>query len=185
MAAPAKAMLSLQLAVGVAAGRGWIGRAVSGGRVIYMSAEDDDDELHRRLDDILQADGRIYDDLHGLTLRSLAGEDALLAVDSQMALMQSELFKELDARAADETPTLVVFGTLADVYPANEYDRAKVRQFIGILLGLALKRNCAVLLLGHPVSYRFVQRNGFLWIYGLEQLGSVASLSIPDHRQRL
>lgn len=145
-----KSLLSLQFAVGVATGRGWIGRAVSGGRVIYMSAEDDDDELHRRLDDILQADGRIYDDLHGLTLRSLAGEDALLAVDSQMALMQSELFKELDARAADETPTLIVFGTLADVYPANEYDRAKVRQFIGILRGLALKRNCAVLLLGHP-----------------------------------
>ena len=40
--------------------------------------------------------------------------------------------------------------TLADVYPANENDRAKVRQFISILRGLALKRKCAVLLLGHP-----------------------------------
>ena len=145
-----KSLLALQLAVGVAAGRGWIGKAASEGSVIYMSAEDDDDELHRRLEDILRADGRTYDDLRGLTLRSLAGEDALLAVDSQMALMRSELFKELDRRAADEAPALIVIDTLADVYPANENDRAKVRQFIGILRGLALKRDCAVLLLGHP-----------------------------------
>lgn len=145
-----KSLLALQLAVAVATGGGWIGKGVSDGRVIYMSAEDDDDELHRRLDDILRAERRAYDDLSGLTLRSLAGEDALLAVDSQMALMQTELFKELDRRAADEAPTLIVIDTLADVYPANENDRAKVRQFIGILRGLALKRGCAVLLLGHP-----------------------------------
>ena len=145
-----KSLLALQLAVGVATGRGWIGKTASGGSVIYISAEDDDDELHRRLDDILRAEGRRYGDLKGLTLRSLAGEDALLAVDSQMALMRSELFRELDTRAGDEAPTLIVIDTLADVYPANENDRAKVRQFIGLLRGLALKRQCAVLLLGHP-----------------------------------
>ncbi len=145
-----KSLLSLQLAVSVAAGRAWIGKPVADGAVIYMSAEDDDDELHRRLDDILKAGKCTYDDLKGLTMRSLAGEDALLAVDSQMNLMRTELFKELDARAADEAPTLIVIDTLADVYPANENDRAKVRQFIGILRGLALKRRCAVLLLGHP-----------------------------------
>lgn len=145
-----KSLLALQLAVAVTTGGGWIGKGVSEGSVIYMSAEDDDDELHRRLDDILRSERRSYDDLSGLTLRSLAGEDALLAVDSQVALMQTELFKELDRRAADEAPTLIVIDTLADVYPANENDRAKVRQFIGILRGLALKRHCAVLLLGHP-----------------------------------
>ena len=145
-----KSLLALQLAVSVTTGRGWIGKPTSEGSVIYMSAEDDDDELHRRLDDICRSEGRTYEDLRGLTLRSLAGEDALLAIDSQVALMQSELFRELDMRAADEAPALIVIDTLADVYPANENDRAKVRQFIGILRGLALKRDCAVLLLGHP-----------------------------------
>lgn len=145
-----KSLLSLQLAVAVSTGRQWIGKAVSEGSVIYMSAEDDDNELHRRLDDILRAERRTYDDLKGLTLRSLAGEDALLAVESQVSLIAWELFKELDQRAADEAPTLIVIDTLADVYPANENDRAKVRQFIGILRGLAIKRQCAVLLLGHP-----------------------------------
>lgn len=145
-----KSLLALQLAVAVAAQTAWIGKTVRNGRVIFLSAEDDDDELHRRTDDILRAEGRDYDDLTGLTLRSLACEDALLAVDSQLALMQSELFRELDARAAEEAPALVVIDTLADVYPANENDRAKVRQFVGILRGLAIKRNCAVMLLGHP-----------------------------------
>ncbi|OSQ44960.1 ATPase [Marivita geojedonensis] len=145
-----KSLLALQLAVAVATGREWIGKAVPKGNVIFISAEDDDAELHRRLDNILRAEGRTYDDLSGLILRSLAGEDALLAVDTQVKLMASELFKELDARAADEVPLLIGIDTLADVYPANENDRAKVRQFIGILRGLALKRQCAVVLLGHP-----------------------------------
>lgn len=74
-----------------------------------------------------------------LTLRSLAGEDALLAVESQVALIRSELFNELERRADVEAPALIVVDTLADVYPANENDRAKVRQFIGILRGLALR----------------------------------------------
>lgn len=145
-----KSLLALQLAVAVAADTGWIGKGVTPGRAIYLSAEDDDEELHRRLDDILNADRRSYSDLQGLTIRSLAGEDALLAVESQLALMQSELFKELDARAATETPALIVIDTLADVYPANENDRAKVRQFVGILRSLAINHKCAVMLLGHP-----------------------------------
>ncbi|SEM02379.1 RecA-family ATPase [Roseovarius tolerans] len=145
-----KSLLALQLAVAVSTERAWIGNPVSKGRVIYISAEDDDDELHRRVDDILRAEGCSYSALAGLTLRSLAGEDALLAVDSQLALMKTALFEELDARAAEDTPALIVIDTLADVYPANENDRAKVRQFVGILRGLALKRNCAVMLLAHP-----------------------------------
>ncbi len=145
-----KSLLALQLAVAVAAQTAWIGHTANTGRVIFLSAEDDDDELHRRLDEILSAEGRDYDDLSGLTLRSLAGEDALLAVESKIALMQSALFVELDKRAEEEAPALIVIDTLADVYPANENDRAKVRQFVGILRGLTIKRKCAVLLLGHP-----------------------------------
>jgi RecA-family ATPase len=145
-----KSLLALQLAAAAASGSEWLGRWVRTGRVIFLSAEDEDEELHRRLFDILVSSGRSYDDFEGLTLRSLAGEDALLAVDTQLALMATELFAELEARAADEQPTLIVIDTLADVYPANENDRAKVRQFVNILRGLAMRQRCAVVLLGHP-----------------------------------
>lgn len=145
-----KSLLALQLAVAVAAGTGWLGKSVQQGTALLISAEDDDDELHRRLDDILRAEMRDYDDVAGLTLRSLAGEDALLAMETQIALMETTLFKELESRAAHDLPALIVIDTLADVYPANENDRAKVRQFVGILRGLAIRQKCAVMLLGHP-----------------------------------
>ena len=103
-----KSLLFLQLAASVTAQTSWLGKAVTSGRAIFLSAEDDDDELHRRVEDIRREAGRSYEDLEGLTLRSLAGEDALLAVDSQLALIQSALFKELDARAADDAPALIV-----------------------------------------------------------------------------
>ncbi len=145
-----KSLLALQLAVAVASGGTWLGRPVRQGRVIVLSAEDDDDELHRRLDDILRATGGQYEDLAGLTLRSLAGEDALLAMETELALLGTALFAELESRAANEGPALVIIDTVADVYPSNENDRAKVRQFIGILRGLAIRQRCAVMLLGHP-----------------------------------
>ncbi|WP_434619851.1 AAA family ATPase [Tabrizicola sp. M-4] len=145
-----KSLLALQLATACAIGGLWAGFPVKAGNALFLSAEDEVDELHRRLDDILRAEGRDYADVAGLTLRSVAGEDALLAFDTNLALVQSALFTELDERAQLDAPDLVVIDTLADVYPANENDRAKARQFIGILRGLALRRNCAVLLLAHP-----------------------------------
>lgn len=148
--AAGKSLLALQLAVAVTARTPWLNKTTSLGGAFYLSAEDDGDELHRRLDDILQAEGREYDDLAKLTLRSLAGEDALLALEGRLALTQSTLFEELETRAAQEAPALIVIDTLADVYPANENDRAKVRQFVSILRGLAIRQKCAVLLLGHP-----------------------------------
>jgi len=80
----------------------------------------------------------------------VAGEDALLAIESQLLLIQTTLFNELEARAVNESPALIIIDTLADVYPANENDRAKVRQFVSLLRGLAIRRKCAVMLLGHP-----------------------------------
>lgn len=145
-----KSLLALQLAIACATGGLWAGFPVKRGNALFLSAEDEEEELHRRADDILRAEGRAYRDAGGVTLRSVAGEDALLAFDSNLALVQSALFTELEERAELDAPDLVVIDTLADVYPANENDRAKARQFIGMLRGLALRRNCAVLLLAHP-----------------------------------
>lgn len=145
-----KSLLALQLAAGVATGADWIGKPVAAGRAIYISAEDDEPELQRRLDDILRPIGRTFADLGTLTLRSLAGEDALLAVETNLRLVETTLYKELDERAEADKPSLIVIDTLADVFPANENDRAKVRQFVSMLRHLAIKHQCAVILLAHP-----------------------------------
>jgi RecA-family ATPase len=145
-----KSLLALQLATAVAATTDWIAKPVAAGRSIFISAEDDEAELHRRLADILRATGRAFEDVKNLTLRSLADEDALLAVESNLRLVETTLYKELDARAEVDRPSLIVIDTLADVYPANENDRTKVRQFVGMLRRLAIKHRCAVILLAHP-----------------------------------
>lgn len=147
-----KSLLSLQLATAVAQGRKWIGRSVTQGGAVFLSAEDDDAELERRIADIARAEGLARADLGKLTYRSLAGENALLAMlDSKTGkLRETALYNELSRFLADEKPALVVLDTLADLFPGNENDRAQARQFIGLLRGLAIKHQCAVLLLAHP-----------------------------------
>jgi RecA-family ATPase len=147
-----KSLLALQLACAVVTGGQWLGRAVAGGGAVFVSAEDDEAELQRRTDDIRRHLDQSFRDLHRMTLRSLAGEDALLAKLDRAtgALIPSPLFTELDRRIADERPALVVLDTLADLFPGNENDRTQARQFIGILRGLAIRHECAVLLLAHP-----------------------------------
>ena len=71
-----KSLLTVQLLVAVATGGSWIGRGVTAGTAVYLSAEDDDDELHWRIDDVARADGLSKADLGRLTYRSMAGEDA-------------------------------------------------------------------------------------------------------------
>ena len=147
-----KSLLALQLACAVATDGAWLGRSVAGGSALFISAEDEEAELHRRLADVVTASGATFDDLNRLTLRSLAGEDALLATldRSGGVLNTTPLFSEIDKRISDERPGLVVLDTLADLFPGNENDRAQARYFIGILRGLAIRHKCAVLLLAHP-----------------------------------
>jgi len=146
-----KSLVALQLAVSTALSGAWLGLPVTPGRALYISAEDDRDELHRRLSDIARVENTTLADLDNLTVRSLAGEDALLAMaDRSGKLHQSPLFNEIDARMRDEAPALVVLDTLADLFPGNENDRAAARQFVGMLRGLAIRHECAVVMLAHP-----------------------------------
>lgn len=147
-----KSLLALQLAIGTATGKQWIGHHPKAGRAIYLSAEDDKDELHRRVADIAATEGTGMADLGDLILRSLAGEDALLAVaDSRQGTLQTTpLLSELDQAIGDHGASLLVLDTLADFHSGEENNRAVARQFIGILRGLALRHECTVLLLAHP-----------------------------------
>lgn len=147
-----KSLLALQLSVSTATGLPWIGHHPAHGKTIYISAEDDRDELHRRVADIAAQEACSLGDLSNLILRSLAGEDALLAVaDSRQGTLQTTpLLTELDQTIGDYSARFLVLDTLADFHSGQENDRATARQFIGILRGLALRHECTILLLAHP-----------------------------------
>jgi RecA-family ATPase/5S rRNA maturation endonuclease (ribonuclease M5) len=147
-----KSLLALQLAIATAVGGNWIGHKPTSGRVIHISAEDDKDELHRRLDDVARGMAVRLGALTNLIVRSLAGEDALLAVaDTRSGTLQpTALFHELDAYVKESGASLLILDTLADLHSGQENDRTVARQFIGLLRGLALRHDCTILLLAHP-----------------------------------
>lgn len=147
-----KSLAALQLATATALGRPWFGQATIAGSGLFISAEDDRDELHRRVAALARAEGFALADLHGLTMCSLAGEDALLSVPEGpgKTMKETALFQRVEAWIAQHRPTLTVLDTLADLFGGDEINRAQARQFIGQLRGLALKYETTILLLAHP-----------------------------------
>lgn len=152
-----KSLLSLQLAVARALGRDWIGLLPRLGATVILSAEDDGDEMHRRLDGIRSFYRASWADLGDIRLIDLVGEDSLLATLANGKIEPSEAYKALDnlleclTYEITSLPTdLVILDVLADLYPGDECARAHVRQFINLLKRICRKNSCAILLLAHP-----------------------------------
>jgi RecA-family ATPase len=147
-----KSLLALHLACAVAMRKPWLGREIAGGVAMYLSAEDDRDELHRRLDTITRAEGEGLAALTDLSVVSLAGSGAVLAMPQPRGnlLTATPRFADLEARVAQEQPALLVLDTLSDLWSGDENNRAQARQFVAMLRSIAIRHRCAVVLLAHP-----------------------------------
>jgi RecA-family ATPase len=148
-----KSLLALQLSVAVAAGIDWIGYLPELGTVLYCSAEDEPDEIHRRVADIIAGrDDLSFEGLGGINVVDLSTLDALLAVPQGRTgtLATTPLFKQIEDKVTELRPRLLVIDALADVYGGDENIRGQVRQFIGFLRHLAFEHRVTVLLIAHP-----------------------------------
>jgi RecA-family ATPase len=147
-----KSAIALQLAVATALGRDWLGLPVTRGRVLYLSAEDELDEVHRRLAEICDGIGADLGQLSDVRVSPLAGEDAILAApeDRSSILKPTKLWHRLEQEIADWPPKLLLIDTQSDVFAGMENDRAQARQFVGMLRQLALRYDPAVVLCSHP-----------------------------------
>jgi RecA-family ATPase len=146
-----KSILILQLACAHVLGRDWFGSLPELGPVLYLNAEDDERELHFRLEAIRAHLGVTFAALGDLHLVPLAGEDALLGVPDRTGIIRpTPLFDRLLRTADKIKPVLIALDTAADMFGGNENDRSQVRQFIGLLRRLAIAGNAAVLLASHP-----------------------------------
>jgi RecA-family ATPase len=147
-----KSFLALQLAAATVLGKRWLGRDPRQGGVLYLSSEDDANELHRRLHDTCLFYGAGLEDLSALVLWSLAEHDAALALAMRGggSIQTTPRWDELWALADQHRPALIVLDSLADVFGGDENVRTQARQFIGLLRALAIHTGAAVLVLAHP-----------------------------------
>lgn len=134
-----KSLLALQLATATTQGGYWAGRQVKQGRAVYLSAEDDVDELHRRLADIAASSDISLADLADLTIAPMAGKDALLATPDGKGnvLKATKLFAALDALLHATEPALYVIDTLADVFGGEETNVRRLASLSGCFAGFA------------------------------------------------
>ena len=147
-----KSLLALQLAVATACGTEWVGTLPREGSVLFVSAEDDIAELHRRLANICRVQGPPPDGLDKLHLLSLAGQEAVLAAPVQRdgSLSPTRLYEALEVEIEAIRPDLLILDPLADLFGGDEIKRPHARQFIGLLRGLAIKYSMTIVVLSHP-----------------------------------
>lgn len=146
-----KSLVALHMAACAASAIPWFGRPVKHGNTIFMTAEDSRDEIHIRLAAISREHGIPLERMARLFPSSFADTDAVLAsLNGDGVLNATGLYDELVEVCEAGKPSLVVLDTLADIYGGNEVIRQQVRSFVGMLRKIALRFNCAVVVLAHP-----------------------------------
>jgi RecA-family ATPase len=145
-----KSLLTLQLAPARALGFAWVGLPCEPGRTLVISAEDDSDEMQRRLENIRKLHGATFADLADIFLVDLVGEDSILGELVKGRITPTEVYQRLDGTMSAIKPTLTTLDVLADLFGGEENSRTQVRQFINLLRHLARKHDCAILLVAHP-----------------------------------
>jgi RecA-family ATPase len=147
-----KTTLVLQLAAALAGARPWLGYSPEPGPVLFLSAEDELEELHRRVAAIASSLGVALSDLADLHLVPLAGKDAVMGAPQGKTgiVTATAVFRGLVALVERLKPRLVLLDALADVFGGEEIARTQARQFIGLLRGLAIDHSLAVVLIAHP-----------------------------------
>jgi RecA-family ATPase len=148
-----KSLLLMQLSGAAVLGKDWIGTMPEMGPTLYVSCEEDDDEVRRRMESVAQHFASSRQEMvdHGLQFLSFAGKDAILAQPDRNGIMRpTPLFHQLQSAALKLCPKLICIDTVADTFGGKENDRAQTRQFVTQLRGLAIDAGAAVVIAAHP-----------------------------------
>ena len=167
-----KSFMALDLALCLNTGLPWFGnKIVKGMPTLYVSCEDNEDVIHRRIHGI---SGK-YKKEHGgmlevgddLLVWSRVGMDNILAEKKQQeGLVEGPFYKVLckQLEAMGDGVKLLIIDTVADVYAGDENDRTTVSQFVKkVVGGIAVAHNCHVILLAHPPKSGSVYSGSTAW----------------------
>jgi len=148
-----KSLFGQQLASCAAAGVPCLGLGVMAGPAIYLTCEDDADQLHWRQAHICRAIGSGMSSLAGkLHLVSLRGalDNELGTFDADGSLKPAPAFQRLVDMLRLTGSKLAILDNVAHLFTGNENDRGEVTRFVNLLNRLAGETGAAIILLGHP-----------------------------------
>ena len=149
-----KSIIELMKNVAHVAGKDWLGSMPERGPAFYIGAEDEVDELRRRLDSIAKHYGTNFKELieGGLYIKCLLGEDATLcAANGKSGKIEvTGLYRQLYEAAGDIKPKNISIDTLSRAFAGNEIDRVQVYGFAMHLQALAKVSDGSVTVLSHP-----------------------------------
>ncbi|WP_213771967.1 AAA family ATPase [Bradyrhizobium sp. dw_78] len=148
-----KTEIALQLAVAVSQKLGnWLGCAVDAGQVLFLSAEEPEDDIRIRVNRICHQYCINPDTIRDLHFR-FPDLDATLLIDvdvSSSGIRKTNLFRSMEGWVRSHGPALVIIDAVAAVFGADNVSRKQVRAFIAALRKIAHETGAAFLLLDHP-----------------------------------
>lgn len=145
--------LSLTVAAAGSDAPDWIGQAVETFPTVGLFAEDDCDEVVRRVQRLSEAAGVPFDALaESFVPLPGVGLDTIIAnVDPATAeIVPTFLMHSLLEKVRRTDAKLLILDYAAAIFGGNEIDRAQVSAFLRWLNGVAQERGIAILLLSHP-----------------------------------
>jgi hypothetical protein len=148
-----KSLLALQLGLAISSGGYWLG--MKSERILpvcYVSCEDDDDELDRRIFDARRGDP-MGPENRPFWATSRVGRDSVMAIEHEGRVKRGPFYAVLDEILSrlPAGPKVLILDTVADIFAGNENNRSGVNSFVKMIIGsLALKHDCTVIMLAHP-----------------------------------
>lgn len=173
-----KSLAAQQLASCLASGLPFLGKHVSPRKVLYLTAEDDENELHRRQRNIMQRIGHVpvCGKLFLSSVRGMASNE-LVTFDHHGEMAHSETFTLLHDTLVMTEAEVLVLDNVAHLFAGNENDRGQVTRFVNALYGLVKQFDLSVLLIGHPNKSGDAYSGSTAW---LNAVRSQIELARPD-----
>ena len=148
-----KSLLAQQLTTALAAGKSTLRFDMTKSKAIYITCEDDAEQLHWRQAHICRSLNVAMESLAGsLHLASLRGnlDNALALATAPGEFQLTPAYERVAALIRRTGAAFVALDNVAHLFAGNENDRGDVTRFINTLNRLAGETGAAILLLGHP-----------------------------------
>jgi RecA-family ATPase len=148
-----KSIIELTKNVAHVMAKDWLGSMPQIGPTFYIGAEDDEDELRRRLTAIVRHYGVTFTELAdaGMHVMSMIGKNASLVTCTRSGKVETTaLYKQLYEMAGDIKPKNISIDTLSHAFSGNEIDRVQVYGFAIHMQALAIVAEGSVTILSHP-----------------------------------